>query len=104
MGLPFVFPCTAIVVFSLAGMAIPGRATGAESGAAVPAKKKEVPDIPVGLSKQKERNRTDAVEHAVAPDLQSPAAREEAQRSRREEADQRARAFLFLLQVLRSPK
>lgn len=104
MGLPFVFPCTALVVLSLAGISIQGRAIGAESDAVVPAKKKEVSGLPVGAPKQKERARNEAAQHSVEPDLPASDAQEEVPRSRRAEADRRAGAFLFLLQVLHSPK
>lgn len=104
MGLSFVFPCTAFVLLSLVGTTTQGRAIGAESGAVATAEQMEVLGLPAGLPKRKERARRDGVEQSVKPDGQPSGAQEEALRSRRAEADRRAVAFLFLLQVLRSPK
>lgn len=104
MSSPFLFPCIAAVALGFAGGTGQGRAASAKFDALTIAKNDTEQPVAASAPKLAGCVRNCPVERVVEEEAGSSALTAEAARSRRERADERSGLFLFLLQVLRSPK
>lgn len=104
MNSPFLFSCVALVALGFAGGTGQGRAASAKFDTLTIAKNDTEQSVVASALKQAGCVRDCPAERVVEEGAGTSASTAEAAPSRRERADGQNGLFLFLLQVLRSPK